>query len=262
MSIASTDIVIYGAANIAENDSNTQGGAIDTTIRYIFDDADLVNDPTTDGGDGTLIYVSDNAGDNMNITVTGRDISGSIVSETKAINNTTPVAGTQVFERILKIVLASAASGSITVSDSLSNTLLTIEAGVTTVRRPFYNASSDLSSEKNYYEKVFVRNNHATLSLLGATFIESSDPTTNLEFALEDAVNDNSSVANRLTAPAAGDLGSSGFSSDTKYLTEIDAGTADLAAGSAIGIFLKLNLPAAEPATKSYYTIQISGSSI
>ena len=267
MSLISSELIVYGAANIAEVDTGTQGGAIDATVRYIFDDADGANDPTWDGGDGTLKVVSNNGADSMNVTVTGRDSGGSIVTEVLTLNGTTVVVGSQAFERILKVVLASAAAGSVILSDSqngaaIGTTILTVEAGVTSVRRPFYNVSSDVAggSARTFYEKVFIKNTNATFALLAAAFAET-DPTTNVEFALEDAVNDTGTSSNRVTAPAAGEIGASGFSSAAKTLaTETDAGTTDLAATAAIGVWLKLSLAAGAAATKSTYTITTSGS--
>jgi len=265
MSVTASDIIIYGAANIAESNSGTQGGAIDTTVRYIFDDATLVNDPTASGGSGALVYVSDNAGDTMNITVTGREASGSIVSETKALTGTTPVNGTQVFERIMKIVLASSASGTVTVSDDNSNDIVDIESGVTTIRKPFYNISSDVvgGSTRDFYEKVFVKNNNVTFALLNATFAEQADPTTYVDFALEDAVSDSGTSTDRVTAPVAEEIGSSGFDSSSKTLEdETDAGTIDLDPSTEIGIWLHIQIPAGTSPAKSTYTLRPSGSTI
>ena len=88
MSVTANDVVIYGAASIAENDSDAHGGAIATTVRYIFGDAALANSPIASGGDGTLRYNSTNNADSaVDVTVTGRNVGGSIVSETKALGN-------------------------------------------------------------------------------------------------------------------------------------------------------------------------------
>lgn len=265
MSIVDSDLVVYGAANIQETDSGTMGGAIDETVRYVFDDAALVNDPTGSGGDGTLKAVSSNGGDSMNITVTGRNAGGSIVSQTIALNGTTVVTiTTNTFERLLKIELASAATGTVTVSDStggggMGNTVVAIEPGVTSIRKPFYNVSADASggSTRNFYEKVFVKNNNGSNALLNAVITESADPTTNITFALEDAVDDTGTSTNRVTLPTG--LGSSGFDSADKTLNT-EAGQADLASGEAIGVWLNLTLAAGAAATKSTWTMGIEGS--
>jgi hypothetical protein len=131
--------------------------------------------------------------------------------------------------------------------------------GETTVRRPFYNVSADVEggSERNYYEKVFLKNTNAANSLLGMSVTEEADPSTKITFALEDAVDDNGTSDDRVTAPAG--IGAAGFTSDAKTLDD-EAGTADLAADSAIGVWLKLTLSAGDAATKTTYTIGTSGS--
>lgn len=270
MSVVSSDLVIYGAANIAESDSGTMGGAIDTTVRYVFNSATLVNDPTASGGDGELTVVSDNVADTMNITVTGRNASGSIVSQTIALNGTTVVdITTNTFERLLKVELASSAAGTVTLADNangagtIGNTIVTIETGVTEIRTPFYNVSADVSggSARTFYEKVFLKNNNSTNALLSTVIVESADPSSNVTFALEDAVDDTGTSTNRVTAPSASEIGASGFDSADKTMsTETDASTADLAAGSAIGIWLALTLAAGASAAKTTYTLQAQGS--
>jgi len=135
--------------------------------------------------------------------------------------------------------------------------------GETEIRRPFYDVSADVAggSERTFYEKVFVKNTNSVNSLLSMTVSEEADPSTKIEFALEDAVDDSGTSTDRTTAPAAGEIGGTGFDSATKTLaTETDAGTADLAAGSAIGVWLKLTLAAGDAAAKSTYTIGSNGS--
>lgn len=269
MSVVDSDIKVYGAANIPESDTGTVGGAIDTSVRYVFDDSALVNDPTNSGGDGTVKITSSNGTDvSQTVTIYGRDSGGSIVSEALALTGTGIVVGSQVFERILKVVIDSAHAGTVTLSDSangaaIGNTIVDIESGVLTLRTPFYNVAADVSggSARDFYEKVFVKNTNGVNSLLSMSVAESADPTTNVTFALEDAVDDSNTATNRVTAPTGTDLGASGFDSATKSLaTETDASTADLAAGSAIGVWLKLSLAAGTAATKSTWTMGVTGS--
>lgn len=261
MSIVASDIVIYGASSQAENDSDAHGGAISTAVRYIFADAALANAPAASGGDGTLRYNSTNDGDSsVDVTVTGRNAGGSIVSETKTLGNSgVVVTGEQVFERIMKVV-ADAHNFDVEVKDSSANPVLTMESGVTTVRRPFYNASSDPNAEKTYYEKVFVKNTNSTLNLLGATFIDGGGDSNNyITFAIANSVNDTESLANRLAAPTG--TGAGGFSAATKTLDD-NAGTADLVAGAAVGVWLKMTLNANSAAQKDVYQLNVSGSTI
>jgi len=253
MSVASTDLVIYGAANIQTTDSGTQGGAIDTTVRYIFDSSSLANTLQD-----TVEVVSSNAGDTtQTVTITGRTAGGSITTDPISLNGTTPVSGAVTFETILKIVVSASHSGTITVRKATGDTtIVAIETGVLTILRPFYNVSADASggSSRSFYEKIFFQNNHATLSLLSAIISEQADSQGLITFDLEDAVDDTNSVASRLNTAPTGMLGS--FDSAAKNCP----GT-DLAAGSRIGVWLKLTLPAGNAAVLSTYTIRIAGSS-
>lgn len=251
MSVTAADLVIYGSANMPESDVGNAGGAIALTTRVIPNSASLMNAPG-----GLIEMVSSNGADTMNVTITGRDSEGSILAETKALNGTTPVDFVGTFERIYKIVLASAAAGTVTVrQDGAGSTIVAIEAGVTTIRRPFYGVGADASggSERIFYEKVFVKNNNATNALLDATVSEDADPSAQLEFAIEDAQDDNGTSADRVSAPAG--ITGDGFSGTAKTIPGDD-----LAAESAIGVWLKLTLPAGDAATKTTYTLEVSGS--
>ncbi len=248
MSVLSTDIIIYGSANMPEDDVSTSGGAIDTTCKLLFTDI-----AATD----TVKLQSTNAGDTMNVTITGRDSSGAIVSEVKALTGVTLTsATTQTFERILKIVCASTPAGTVTVTRTTGGTTIaTIEgaSGIDKVRRLYYNSSADASggSTRNYYEKGFIKNTNVSNALLSATVAEQTDPTGKITFDLESAVSGTNSVANRLAAPS-GMLGA--FDNTTKNVP----GT-NLGAGIAIGIWFKLTLAAGDSAAKSTYTVRTAG---
>jgi hypothetical protein len=252
MSVVAADLVIYGSANMPEADSGAAGGAIDTGVRVVPDSASLFNTLND-----TVEILSSNAGDTtQTVTVYGRNAAGVPVNEPLSLNGTTVVNGATTFERIEKIVVDAAHSGTITVRKATGDTtIVLIETGVLTIRRPFINVSADVSggSARVFYEKVLYKNNNGSNALLTATVDEDADPEAQLEFALEDAVNDNESVANRLTAPTG--ITGDGFSSTIKAVP----GT-DLAAGAAIGVWLKLSLPAGDPATKTTYTLELAGS--
>lgn len=100
MSVVQSDLVVYGSANMAETDGVTQGGAVAFTKRVMFNDIAPA---------GTVQYVSESA-ETITITVTGRDATGAVQTETKT-PGTTPTAGAQSFERILKGV--KSASGAV-----------------------------------------------------------------------------------------------------------------------------------------------------
>jgi hypothetical protein len=248
MSVSASDIIVYGSANMPEANGTTSGGAIDATTKIVFTDI-----AATD----SVEFVSSSAADTMNITVTGRSAAGAIVAETKALTGTTPTsATTQTFERILKVVLASTAAGTITVRRATGDTTIaTMEPGITKVRRLFYDSAADASggSSRDFYEKVFVKNTNGSTTLTNTQIAENSDPTGNITFDLEDAVDDNNSVADRLNTPPSGM--SSSFSNTTKTVP----GGGNLAAGSAIGVWLKLTLAAGTAAAKSTWTLRATG---
>lgn len=250
MSVLASDIVVYGSAAMPESDSTTSGGAIDTSTKITFTDI-----ATTDN----VTVISSNAGDTtQTVTVYGRDSTGVIVNEALSLNGTNRVVGAQNFERISKIVVNAAHSGTITVTRDNGATyteIATLESGILTIRRLFYDSSADASggSTRNFYEKVFIKNTNGTTALSNAVIKEFADPSSNITFDLEDAKNDNNSSANRLTAPT-GNLGS--FDSLDKNVP-----TNVLSPADAIGVWLKLTLSAGAAAAKSTYTIRTSGTS-
>ena len=261
MPITSSDIKIYaGDSGIPENSGDPCGGAMSTATRLIFGDAALANAPAASGGDGTFSCNSTNNADNgVTVTVYGRNPAGSLINEAETLGNSgVAVDGASVFERIMKVT-AEAHNYDIEIKDSAGNEILTMESGVTTVIRPFYNISSDVSSAKTYYSKCFVYNNHGSLSLLSAYVNESADPLNKLTFALGSAFDDSEVVANRTTAPTG--TGAGGFSSASKTLLA-NAGSADLGAGTGIACWLKLDLDAGDSPQKSTYTLSINGETI
>jgi hypothetical protein len=123
MSVLPSDLVFYGSANMPDVDGATTGGAVNTAILVGF------NDITPSG---TMNYVSSSASDTgVVLTLSGRDSTGVIQSEAKTLTGTTPVTGTQSFERLMKGV----ASGTGAVGDvaCISNTAVvtgTAQAGL------------------------------------------------------------------------------------------------------------------------------------
>ena len=255
MSVTSGDIKVYGCANMQDTDVGTVGGAINTGLLMIFDNATLANAP---GGNGQLSYTSTWAGDTTNISITGRNTGGSIVGQTNAMSGLSIASGTQIWERILKIDVPNH-SGIITVKDQAGSTITTIPSGVTQVRRPFYNVSSDIAggSTKQYYEKVFLRNNNITLNLLEVNVYElTGGLASSVSWALDLVQNGTTTATNRRTAPAAG----IGAWVTDQTISGIPGG--DLNAGSGLGVWLNLTLTAGAAATKDIYTLAVSGSTI
>lgn len=98
MSVLESDLYFYGSANMPDGDGTTTGGALDTTKLIFFNDISPA---------GTIDYVSSSASDTAAIiTISGRDSTGVIQTEAKTLNGTTPVTGSQSFERLLKGVVS------------------------------------------------------------------------------------------------------------------------------------------------------------
>lgn len=127
------------------------------------------------------------------------------------------------------------------------------------VRRPFYNAAANApgGGAVDYYEKLFAKNTHATLSLLSAKVAELADPSASISFALETVVNGtgtNGAGNNRKVAPSSG---VSSFDSAEK-----DVPGTQLTAGQVIGVWLKLSLADGGAALKTTYTPRLTGNTI
>lgn len=250
MSVSASDLVFYGSASMPEDNSTTSGGAIDTTTKIIFTDIASTDQVTA---------ISSAAGDTtQTVTVYGRNAGGTIVSEGLSLNGTNRVTGAVAFERILKVVVNAAHTGTITVTQDNSPTFTsigTLESGVLTLRRLFYDSASDASggSSRDFYEKIFLKNTNSTFTLSNAQIAEQADPSGNMTFDLEDAVNDNNSVASRLnTAPT-------GMSSLFNGSTKTVPGGGNLITSAAIGIWVKLTLAAGTAAAKTTYTLRATG---
>ena len=128
-------------------------------------------------------------------------------------------------------------------------------AEVNEVRRPFYNVSSDVAggSTRNFYEKVFFKNIHATLALTAATIAELADPSGKVSFGLPSTLDDTGTSTTRIVAPAA-----ITFDSATKNV----ANSQNHTAGAAQGLWLNLTLLAGDAAQKTSYTLQESGTTV
>lgn len=126
------------------------------------------------------------------------------------------------------------------------------------VRRPFYNAAADVlgGAARTYYEKMFFKNNHATLALTAAQILEQADPSGKVTFALETTLSGsgtNGAGNSRLVAPSTG-IGA--FDSAAKNV----ANSQNHTAGAGQGFWLALLLAAGDPAQKTSYTVRESGS--
>lgn len=137
---------------------------------------------------------------------------------------------------------------------------------VTENRRPFYNVSSDVvgGSSRTYYEKIFAVNNGTVTALTSAIISKTVDPSAGtLEFALTNALNDTSTIANRQTLPSvaitAFTTGSAPQSINVPSPQNLVPGAAPNAAG-AQGIWLALTLTAGLAPAKTSFNMRAAGS--
>lgn len=136
---------------------------------------------------------------------------------------------------------------------------------VTQNRRPFYNVASDVTggSSRTYYEKVFAVNTNTTTALTVASIIKQADPASGaVQFALTNALNDTSTIANRQTLPTvaitAFSTGSAPQTINVPSPQNLPSGAAPNAAG-AQGMWLALTLTAGLAAAKTSFTQRITG---
>lgn len=249
MSIVSSELKLYGAANMVEADTGTVGGAIDVAVMV----------EQTEMAANDRVSVQSDGADTRTITVTGRLATGVIDSEAIVLNGVTWVDGAKTFERVLKIV-AGASSGTRTVSVARYNSgthtpaITTVPINVTSVRRMFYDAASEVGATVRY-EKLFYKNTNGTTTLNAAKVQLSSDPSTFLAIALEDAVDDNGTSANRKTLPT-------GIGTFQTVGVDISVPGGVLAAGSVIGVWLRLSLAGGASAFKNSFALQLSGTTV
>ncbi len=245
MPITAAELVKFGSLNNPEDDVATTGGNIATAIRL---------DEFVQAANDTLDVLSDGA-DTRDVELTGRDAGGAIVVETLTLNGTTPVTGSQTFERLLKVILkvagtpTSDASRTVTVRRATgAATVVDVPVDIHTERRLFYDSSSDPSVIKIRFEKEHWKNIDPALTLTNATLTLTADPVSRYRVGLENA--DGDTATNRLTAPA-----SVTFVDDSVAIV-----VSDITAGSDVGLWAEQNLPAADAPHKSTYSTKLAGS--
>lgn len=246
MAILTSDLKAYQSANMPENDTGTSGGAIAATGMVEFTDL-AAND--------VVRVVSTSAGDTaQTVSVTGRDATGAIQTDAIALNGTTPVSGTTTFERILKVVLSATAAGSVTVERNTTpfDDIVVIPPGKTSVRRLFYDSTSEAGATTRF-EKIFFKNEHATLTLNAAKVKLTADPSTSIRIGAAASKDDSGSVANRKTSPGVTFV-DDGVSQDVPGTT--------LEAASGIGVWVEFSRGASAAPVKNTFTVELSGTSV
>lgn len=252
MPIVASDIVAYGSASMPDDDTPTGiGGAIDTDIRVVFTDIAATDE---------IEILSSSASDTVEtITVHGRNAAGELVSDSATLNGVAVVliSGTA-FERVLKIIKSAVTVGTVTVRDQdTDTTIATLEPSLLEIRRPFYDAAADASggSTRDYYEKIFFKNNHPTLTLTSAQVLEQADPQAVVSFALEASLDgtDTNGAGNRQTH-----TGGYTFDDTAKNV----ANSQNLTANAAQGCWLELTLTAGLGAQNTSVTMRVSGNTV
>lgn len=246
MSILASELKKYAAANRPQDDVSTAGGAIDTAC---------ILDVTQMAANDTVQMVSDNAGDTtQSVTITMRDATGAIVQDTKTLNGTTPVAFTGTFERFLTISMGTSAAGNVTLERVTGGAdIAVLPPGVTDAEIQFIDAASE-SGATTRYAKEFWKNENGTLTLTAAKVQLTADPGAIIRIGVHTAKDDTATISNRKTAPGG--------------ITFVDDGVQQnvpgnqLEAGSAISVWIEMQLGAGAAAQKNSYTTELAGSTV
>lgn len=243
MPIANTDLVFYLSANRPINDASLTGGAIDATIRPVS--AHFV-------APARIAVVSDGA-DTRVATVRFRDLTGAIVQETIILNGVSEVLSVATAERVLSIVLDAASPRTVSVKEGSGGTVRIIippqELGAQVL---FYDSASEGSSV-NRVDKVFLKNNHGSLTWNNPTISLTADPAARMKIGLAATKNDTVTVANRKASPS-GIV----FVDDN---IAVAVPTNSLASTEGISVWIQQGLLANDPPIKSTFTLTGAGTS-
>jgi len=245
MPLSATNLVIYGATSMPEDNISLVGGDITSGIRMTF------TDPTSAV---PMVIYSAAAGDtSQTFTLAGRSAAGSIVSESMSLNGTSQVTSTNTYERILYGSFDAVAVGVCTISGQGVNKIADIPVGETGIRRPFYDMNSSSTGALTLYEKVFIQNTHQTQSLISGSVNETSSGTVydDITYGLEDIHESTQTIANRTVAPT-GVTGGYGSSSSGMPVPT-------LGPGGYQGVWLKADLSLSQASDNSFYQLQVSG---
>jgi len=258
MAIVAADLKGFLSLNMPENNTGTSGGGIDTAGKFTM----------TQMAANDTVECASSSTESITVTVEGRNAAGAIVSE--GINITTAdtfVAGTITFERILKVT-APAHAGTITVRRVTGAVLIcTLEdaavqgfvADITKVIALFYDAASEAGAI-DVSEKVFMRNDHATLTLNNALLSQTSDPSGLLSIGVAVSKGDSNSIGNRKTAIPAGHMTAAGLIAATGTTEPVPTNT--LASAENIGIWIQMALGASQAGVRDVYDVKLEGTSV
>lgn len=246
MSVSQTDIVFYAAQNMPQDDVSLVGGDINSGVRVVFTDI---------SNTGIISASSSSSDDTSNLTVTGRNSAGILLSESIVLSGTTSVSGSQVFERIISCRTDAVASGDISISgNDLIGSIYQNESGF---QRVFYDATANAAggSDKTLYEKVFVKNNNAFSALNNVSITEVVTGLYSIiQFGLENIKQSTETTVDRTTVPTGVSVfgsGASGLPQDG-YLNPLDYQ----------GVWLELFLEDGASSNNSFYRLQVQGATV
>ena len=128
-----------------------------------------------------------------------------------------------------------------------------MEPGVTKLKSLFINSMSE-ASQTIRYEKIFLKNKHATETLTNADAMLTADQAACLRIGAAPSIGDSASTpgGNRKSAPTAVSF------VDDNVAVQVPT-THALAAGQAIGIWLEQTRAAAAAAVRAAWTVSLAG---
>jgi hypothetical protein len=247
MPVVAADIAWYASAVFPKDDTVLNiGGAIDLTRGIVF---------TRLGTANALEMLSSNAGDTtQDVTIFYLDSTGALQSEVKTLNGVNVVAFVNSKLIFLAAEKSASTAGTVTIRKTGAGaTIATLAAAMNAVQIPFYNQLIDPNAQTDFYDKIFVKNQHGTLAVNSAQIAIAADPQGVITFALETSLNGtgtNGAGNNRKVAPA-------GFTFDTSTKNVANGGV--LSAGSAQGAWLRSRLATIELPFDDTFTLRLSG---
>jgi hypothetical protein len=255
MAVSPTDLYFCGAANHAEADSGTQGGAISKGVVVVFSGLEMT------APDALTLHVDVSA--TAIYRVTGRTAAGAIVTEDFEWSaESGNKVGSTTMARILKVVKLSGSlpsTATLTIKAKTSGLAKGYLRGSsknaaaveqTEIRRLFIGATIPAASTDDYFEKFFVLNTAGT-DVSEAAVKKTADPDGLFDFALDSAADGTTTSSDRKTAPASG---TTSFSDADKACP-----SDTLPAGSAIGVWVKMTLDSGLSPAASSLNLQLAG---
>lgn len=237
-------MVLYGSVSRPEDDVSVSGGVIDVTHRPIWYELSWPS---------LIQIVSTSDLDFRSVTITGRDLTGNAASEVITAQGLGTGNGTIEFIHIDKVeASATHATATIYVVQQLGALMIhDINPGELGGFRMFLNANSSTVDPKSRYEKLFWKNTDDSDVPTLATVQLSHDAIGKITIGLEAVVDGTQSVATRLLAPAG-----VAFVDDDVAIS-VPGGT--LAAGSAIGVWIKQTLSANDGPYDAFLGLKFCG---